>query len=161
VNDEGLHADRGSGWPWHGGWICGLSVAWRDGGEIRANYIPLRHPNSNNFDPVTVVRWLNDLIAAGVRFVTMNGSFDWAWLASDGDITMPPSDRLEEVGALAALVDENQLKYGLDALCARHGLPGNGAAGGSLQSCGLQDHQKDPGAILHLAIAGGGLRPVW
>ena len=39
------------GWPWHGGWICGISVAWREGGEIRANYIPMRHPNTDNFDP--------------------------------------------------------------------------------------------------------------
>ena len=37
---------------------------------------------------------------------------------------MPPSNQLEEVGALAALVDENQLKYSLDAICHRCGLPG-------------------------------------
>ena len=37
---------------------------------------------------------------------------------------MPPSNQLEEVGALAAMVDENQLKYSLDAICQRYGLPG-------------------------------------
>ena len=37
TNDEGLRADLGSSWPWHGGWICGISVAWRQGGEIRVN----------------------------------------------------------------------------------------------------------------------------
>ena len=37
---------------------------------------------------------------------------------------MPPSDRLEEIGALATLVDENRYSYGLDALCAWRGLPG-------------------------------------
>ena len=73
TNDEGLRADRGSGWPWHGGWICGISVAWREGGEIRAIYIPIRHPDSINFDPAQVSRWLKDHIAAGVRFVTLNG----------------------------------------------------------------------------------------
>ena len=52
-NDEGLRAGRGSGWPWHGGWICGISLAWREGGEIRAIYIPIRHPDTNNFDPAT------------------------------------------------------------------------------------------------------------
>ena len=29
TNDEGLRADRGSAWPWHGGYVCGISVAWR------------------------------------------------------------------------------------------------------------------------------------
>ena len=49
TNDEGLRADRGSAWPWHGGWICGITVAWREGGEIRAIYIPMRHPDSRQF----------------------------------------------------------------------------------------------------------------
>ena len=48
TNDEGLRAKRGSSWPWRGGHICGISVAWREGGEIRKIYIPLRHPNSEN-----------------------------------------------------------------------------------------------------------------
>jgi hypothetical protein len=127
-NDEGLRADRGSSWPWHGGWICSLPVAWREGGEMRAIYIPIRHPDSVNFDPVTVARWLKDHIVAGVRFVTLNGPFDWGWVGTDLGVTMPPSSQLEEVGVLAALVDENQLKYSLDALCARHGLPGKDMA---------------------------------
>ena len=37
---------------------------------------------------------------------------------------MPPSERLEEIGALATIVDENRFRYGLDALCAWRGLPG-------------------------------------
>src|SRR5262249_20896112 len=39
-------------------------------------------------------------------------------------IVMPPSERLEEIGALATLVDENRYAYSLDALCAWRGLPG-------------------------------------
>ena len=123
-NDEGLRAGRGSGWAWHGGWICGISFAWREGGEIRAIYIPIRHPDSINFDPAQVSRWLKDHIAAGVRFVTLNGPFDWGWLGADLGVTMPPSNQIEEVGALATLVDENQLKYSLDAISHRCGLPG-------------------------------------
>ena len=30
TKDEGLIADRGSAWPWRGGYVCGISVAWRD-----------------------------------------------------------------------------------------------------------------------------------
>ena len=32
------------------GHICGLSVAYRADGEIRAHYFPLRHPHSQNLD---------------------------------------------------------------------------------------------------------------
>ena len=45
----------------------------------------------------------------------LNGIYDWGWLRTDGGILMPPSDYLEEVGALATIVDENQRRYGLDA----------------------------------------------
>jgi DNA polymerase-1 len=122
--DRGLQADRGSSWPWGDGHVCGISVAWREGGDVRAIYIPIRHPNSANFPPEQVFRWLKEHIAAGVRFVTLNGGYDWPWLAVDLNVAMPPSSQLEEVGALAALVDENQLKYSLEALCGRYGLPG-------------------------------------
>ena len=37
---------------------------------------------------------------------------------------MPPSEQLEEIGALATLVDENRFSYSLDSLCAWRGLPG-------------------------------------
>jgi DNA polymerase I-like protein with 3'-5' exonuclease and polymerase domains len=37
---------------------------------------------------------------------------------------MPPGDRLEEIGALATLIDENRFQYSLDALCRWRGLPG-------------------------------------
>ena len=40
TNDEGLRADRGSAWPWRGGHVCGISVAWRADGEMHAIYIP-------------------------------------------------------------------------------------------------------------------------
>jgi DNA polymerase I-like protein with 3'-5' exonuclease and polymerase domains len=123
-NEEGLRAGRGAGWAWHGGWVCGISLAWREANEIRKLYIPLRHPNSINFDPVQVYRWLANLITAGVRFVTLNGGFDWGWLRTDGGVLMPPSTQLEEIGALATLIDENQRRYGLDALCQRYDLPG-------------------------------------
>ena len=124
TNDEGLRAERGSAWPWRGGHICGISVAWRDERGIRGNYFPLRHPDSENFERENVVRWLQDLIAAGVRIVTQKGLYDWGWLRTDLGIIMPPSEQLEEIGALATLIDENRFNYGLDALCAWRGLPG-------------------------------------
>ena len=124
TNDEGLQADRGPAWPWRGGYVCGISVAYRADDGIRSHYFPLRHPDTDNFDPGRVFNWLKDLIASDVRFVTQNGLYDWGWLRTDGNILMPPADRLEEIGALATLVDENRFSYGLDALCAWRGLPG-------------------------------------
>jgi DNA polymerase-1 len=71
-----------------------------------------------------VYAWLKDHVAAGLRFVTQNGLYDWGWLRAEADIRMPPGERIEEIGALATLVDENRYAYGLDALCAWRGLPG-------------------------------------
>jgi hypothetical protein len=124
TNDEGLRADRGSSWPWHGGYICGVSVAYRADGDIRAHYFPIRHPDSENFDPAQVFGWLKELLTSDVRVITQNGLYDFGWLRAEADIRMPPADRLEEIGALATLVDENLFAYGLDALCAWRGLPG-------------------------------------
>ena len=84
TNDEGLRADRGSAWPWRGGYICGISVAYRADGDIRAHYFPLRHPDSDNFDREQVFRWLKDLVASDVRIVTQNGLYDWGWLRTEG-----------------------------------------------------------------------------
>ena len=89
-----------------------------------AHYFPIRHPDTENFDPSQVYQWLKDLIASDVRFVTQNGLYDWGWLRTEAGILMPPSDRLEEIGALATIVDENRFRYSLDALCTWRGLPG-------------------------------------
>src|SRR5262245_60691823 len=75
TRDDGLQANRGSAWPWGGGYVCGISVAWRADGETHAIYVPLRHPDTANFDRDEVRRWLKDLIAAGVRIVTQNGLY--------------------------------------------------------------------------------------
>jgi DNA polymerase I-like protein with 3'-5' exonuclease and polymerase domains len=124
TRDGGLQADRGSAWPWGDGHICGASVAWRVEGAIRSIYVPIRHPDSQTFDREQVTRWLRDLIASEVRIITKNGLYDWGWLHADLGIAMPPAERLEEIDALATMVDENRRKYSLDALCAWRGFPG-------------------------------------
>lgn len=124
TKDEGLADDRGPAWPWRGGHVCGVSVAYHEGADIRAHYFPLRHPDSNNFDPTQLYQWLRDLVASDVRIVTQNGLYDWGWLHNYAGIKMPPAERLEEIGALATLIDENRHDYSLDALCKWRGLPG-------------------------------------
>jgi DNA polymerase I-like protein with 3'-5' exonuclease and polymerase domains len=122
--DDRLCADMGSGWPFRSGHLCGVSVAYRAEGEVRGHYFPIRHPDSQNFNPEQVYRWLRDHVAAEVRFVTQNGLYDWGWLRTEANIKMPASERLEEIGALATMIDENRYKYGLDELCRWRGLPG-------------------------------------
>jgi DNA polymerase I-like protein with 3'-5' exonuclease and polymerase domains len=124
TKDDRLNAGLGSGWPVRQGHVCGLSVAWRDESGVQARYFPLRHPDTQNFDPEQVYQWLRDHIAARVRFITQNGLYDWGWLRAEAGIAMPPGERLEEVGALASLIDENRLHYDLDSLCRWQGLDG-------------------------------------
>lgn len=50
TKDDGLADDRGAAWPWKGGYICGVSVAWREGEKLCSRYFPLRHPDSANFN---------------------------------------------------------------------------------------------------------------
>ena len=122
--DDGLATDRGSGWATCQGHLCGVSVAYRAESDIIALYIPLGHPDTENFNPEQVYTWLKDHVASDLRFVTQNGLYDWGWLRAEAGIRMPPSERLEEIGALATMVDENRYQYGLDALCKWRGLPG-------------------------------------
>src|SRR5262249_41981587 len=76
-----------------------------------------------------------DHVAANLRFITKNGLYDWGSLWADLGIEMPPAERLEEIDALATMVDENRLKYSLDSLCAWRGFPGKDQAP-LLEGCG-------------------------
>jgi hypothetical protein len=124
TKDERLAADLGPGWPFRRGYICGISIAWRDGNGIAARYFPIRHPDTEGFAPDRIYQWLRDHIAAGVRFITQNGLYDWGWMRSEAGILMPQGDQLEEIGALATLVDEDRFSYSLENLCKWRGLPG-------------------------------------
>ena len=121
---DGITASLGSSWPWGAGFICGISVAYRINGAVYSHYVPLRHPDSPNFDREQVQRWLRDLFASNTRIVTQNGLFDYGWLSTDLGIAMPPAERLEEIGALATMVDENRTSYTLANLCKWRGIPG-------------------------------------
>jgi DNA polymerase I-like protein with 3'-5' exonuclease and polymerase domains len=125
TKDERLAAELGPGWPIRAGHICGVSIAWRDGsGVLQTRYFPIRHPDTQCFEPERIYQWLRDHIAAGCRFATQNGLYDWGWFRSAAGIPMPEGHQLEEIGALATLVDEDRLSYKLDDLCRWRGIPG-------------------------------------
>lgn len=127
TKDEGLAAGRGPGWPYRAGYICGSSVAWDEGGAVRAAYFPVRHPDSDCFDPEQVAQWERDHIAAGVRFIYHNSNYDIGWGLTDG-VPAPPSDQIDDTTAMAVLDDENRLSYGLDSICRWLGIPGKDEA---------------------------------
>ena len=134
------------GWPWHGGYICGVSVAYRADGEIRAHYFPLRHPDSENFDPDAglPVAAGSDRLRRAHRHPKRSVRLGLA--TRRAGIVMPPSDRLEEIGALATMVDENRYSYSLDALCAWRGLPGKDETvlSEAIKTAGFKVSKKNP-----------------
>jgi DNA polymerase I-like protein with 3'-5' exonuclease and polymerase domains len=125
TKDDRLQAGKGSGWATGETTIKGIAVAHHANGEIHPNYFPISHPDSPNFPPEQVFQWVRDHVApGGPRIVTMNGGYDWGVLRSEAGIVMPPPERLEEIVALATMIDENRFSYSLDNLCAWQGLPG-------------------------------------
>jgi DNA polymerase I-like protein with 3'-5' exonuclease and polymerase domains len=116
--DDGLGAGTGSSWPFGGGFLCGVSVAW-PGGSF---YAPVRHPDTECMDPDVVAQWVSDHAKAGVRFVTHHGSHDWGWMGTEWGIPVP--EHIDDTEGMAALVDENRLSYRLDDLCRWRGIPG-------------------------------------
>jgi len=73
THDAALAANRGSGWATRQGHVCGVSLAYRADGALHSLYIPIRHPDSENFAAEQVYAWLKDLFASGASIVTQNG----------------------------------------------------------------------------------------
>lgn len=115
--DDGLTSNRGSSWPVRGGFICGVSAAWREGGEIKRFYAPTRHPSSQCFDVDVVRRWIADHAAAGIQLVFQHGTHDMGWLTTSWDMDLSNAS-VTDTQAMATLVDENLFSYSLDRLCA-------------------------------------------
>ena len=117
--DDSIGAGRGSGWPYHSGHICGIAVAW-DGGRL---YLPTRHPDSDNLPIDNVKRWLKDhFMTSNLRVVMHHASHDVGWLKAEWGLETPI--RLDDTEGMAAMVDENRLKYNLDSLCEWRGIAG-------------------------------------
>lgn len=120
--DEGLAQGRGPGWVYRAGYIIGFSVAWREHGTRHSVYVPVRHPDTENWDVGEAFRWLQDVIDRAARIVFHNRQFDEGWLSTE-DVRLPP-DRCDDTQAAAVLLDENWDDYTLDECCRRAGVPG-------------------------------------
>lgn len=101
------------------GFICGISVAWRE----NSIYIPLRHPETKCFDLGIVHNWLKSLRSQDqTRFVFHNFQYDWGWIQAV--FGLKPPALLDDTIAMASMVDENQFEFDLDSLCKWQNLPG-------------------------------------
>lgn len=101
------------------GFITGISAAWGN----QSIYIPVRHRDTICFDFELVQRWLKSLARQQhTRFIFHNFQYDWGWIQAVFNI--PPPEVLDDTGAMAAMVDENQPSFKLEDLCTWQGLPG-------------------------------------
>ena len=126
TRDDMLAKDKGPGFYAYErsnpntGFICGISVAWRD----RSLYIPMRHyGGESSFDHNLVQRWLAALISQNnCRFIFHNFGYDWGWINAVFGIS-PPS-KIDDTMAMASMINENLPSFSLDNLCRWQGLPG-------------------------------------
>lgn len=119
TRDDGLANSRGAGWVYKAGYVAGISMASKRGSV----YVPLRHPDSSNFDREAVRRWLQDhLNSATDQIVFQNASYDVGWLTADLDVQVRPD--FHDTMAMAYMLDEQRLTYGLDSLCAWQNIEG-------------------------------------
>jgi DNA polymerase I-like protein with 3'-5' exonuclease and polymerase domains len=135
--DQGLIDGRGPGWAFKsrsaGGYLAGVSAAWREGGEVRSIYVPVEHPDTPGcFDRKKVKSWVNHIAKRKrleQKLVFMNAGFDLGWMKTDLGITIPDGRRIHDIGAQAMLIDENrrakpgqESAYNLDAICQWRGV---------------------------------------
>lgn len=123
--DLGLAKGRGSGWVYgrSGGFLCGVSVAWREPGANTATalYVPVRHPETECRQLGEVMAWVRHLLI-NCRCHFFNIGYDMGWIRASGIDVWP--EQAEDGGTMAFLVDENYKDYSLDACCRRAGIPG-------------------------------------
>ncbi|PWT89994.1 MAG: hypothetical protein C5B54_07990 [Acidobacteria bacterium] len=126
TRDDMLAKDRGPGFYAYErsnpntGFICGISLAWRDQGV----YLPLRHYGGNfSFDMDLVRRWLADLISHdNCRFIFHNFGYDWGWI--NAVFGLDPPNKIDDTMAMASMINENLPSFSLENLCLWQGLPG-------------------------------------
>lgn len=118
TRDDGLRHDRGPGWAIGAGHVVGVSIASGRGSV----YVPLRHPDTENFDRGQVERWLRDHMHGPDRVVFQNAAYDLGWITTDFDIAVP--EKFDDTMAMAYMLDEQRRAYNLDALCRWQGVPG-------------------------------------
>lgn len=104
-----------------GGYVCGIAFAIEDG---PSHYLPIRHEGGGNLAEEHVWAYLHDqalLFGGEVVFNSAPYDLDYLW---ENKVEFSKAVAHRDVQVAEPLLDELQKKYGLDAICARRGLPG-------------------------------------
>lgn len=120
--DDGLANGLGPGWVTRQGRVLGVGVSW-NGGRDKI-YVPVSHPDTDNFPKEQVSRWLKDLTQRVPRLFFQNAPYDIGWLEADLGVPVPEG-RIHDIGAMAVLIDEGvRGGFSLEAIAQRCGVPG-------------------------------------
>lgn len=102
------------------GHVAGYCVALDDGPDL---YLPVGHEAGGNLDREVVERYLADQLRDyRGEIVGANLPYELGWWASRG-LVFHDDVTFHDVLLADTLIDENQLRYNLDAVAMRHGLP--------------------------------------
>ncbi len=118
TKDDGLSANRGPGWVYGAGYVCGAVLA-ADGISV---YAPIRHPEGGCLDPERVREWWNDHMRCRSRIIFQNAPYDLGWGGTEFDAPTP--ENIDDTQAMANILDETRLTYNLDDLCRWQGIEG-------------------------------------
>jgi DNA polymerase I-like protein with 3'-5' exonuclease and polymerase domains len=104
---------KGSSWAFGTGEIIGFSVAWTG---YKA-YYPLRHCGGN-VDPDPPLRWLASQVKReDLTWVMAHANYDVGWVFRETG--QYPAGKIVDVQHMAALLDENEFSYSLEAISMR------------------------------------------
>jgi DNA polymerase I-like protein with 3'-5' exonuclease and polymerase domains len=104
-----------------GGYVCGIAFAIEDG---PAHYLPIRHEGGGNLSAEHVWAYLRDQASDFDGELVFNmAPYDLDYLWENG-VHFPKVKAIRDVQNAEPILDELQKTYGLDAICARRGLPG-------------------------------------
>lgn len=121
--DDGLANGRGPGWVYGAGRVLGVGVSWRAGKALQKMYVPISHPDTDNFPKENVARWLKAITGRAKRIVFQNAPYDIGWLEADLGVTI--ADKIDDIGCMAVMIDEsNRNGFDLDSIAKRCGIAG-------------------------------------
>jgi DNA polymerase I-like protein with 3'-5' exonuclease and polymerase domains len=108
-----------------GGYIIGFCLHFED---FRSFYLPIRHGNGTNLPIDPVLNYVRDnLKKFKGSIVGANLSYDIDYLCQEFGLEIkelfPNVKAFLDTQIAEPLIDENQFKFGLDAVALRHGLP--------------------------------------
>ena len=104
--------DKGSGAVRDNGWVCGIAIATGK----QTLYFPLDHKEVKNIPSKEAWEYLNEKLFQNpnIRKVFHNAMYDVCWIRKESGL-MPQGPLLDTMVA-ASIIDENRMRYSLDAI---------------------------------------------